>query len=337
MIQENISLKAYNTFGIDAKARFFCDIRTLADLQTVLSSSRFQGMPKLVLGEGSNILLTQDFPGLVLKIRLGGIQKTREDSEYVWINAGAGENWHQLVLYCLAHQYAGVENLSLIPGTVGAAPMQNIGAYGVELTQVFDHLTAIRISDGKAEVFQHADLHFGYRESIFKNQAKNIYIIADVTLRLNKKPQFHLDYGNLQHVLAEEPNVALSIKKISDAVIKIRRQKLPDPKIIGNAGSFFKNPVIGGEEFRRLQAAHPEIPHYASENEHYKIPAAWLIEQCRWKGYRSGDVGVHQHHALVLVNYGNGSGQAIQQLAKAIQDSVREKFAVEILPEVNII
>ncbi len=337
MIQENISLKGYNTFGIDAKARFFCDIHTLADLQTVLSSSRFQGMPKLVLGEGSNILLTQDFPGLVLKIRLKGIKKTREDNEHVWINAGAGENWHQLVLYCLAHQYAGVENLSLIPGSVGAAPMQNIGAYGVELTQVFDHLTAIRISDGAAEIFHHADLHFGYRESVFKNRVKNSYIIADVTLRLNKKPQFHLDYGNLKHVLAEEPNTALSIKKISDAVIKIRKQKLPDPKIIGNAGSFFKNPVISGEEFQRLQSRRPEIPHYASENGHYKIPAAWLIEQCHWKGYRNGDVGVHQHHALVLVNYGNGSGQMIRQLACDIQDSVREKFSVEILPEVNII
>jgi UDP-N-acetylmuramate dehydrogenase len=337
MIQENISLKAYNTFGIDAKARFFCEIDTIAGLQEMLTAPRWRDMPKLVLGEGSNILLTQDFSGLVLKVKLHGIKKTGEDDDSIWITAGAGENWHHLVLHCLAHQYAGVENLSLIPGTVGAAPMQNIGAYGVELTQVFDHLTAVRISDGSSKVFKHADCHFGYRESIFKNRVKNQYIITDVTLRLHKKPQFHVEYGNLAHILAETPDIPLSIKKISDAVIKIRTQKLPDPKVIGNAGSFFKNPVVSVAEFQRLQALHPEIPHFTAGDNHYKIPAAWLIEQCHWKGYRTGNVGVHQHHALVLVNYGGGSGQAIQQLAKAIQDSVREKFSVEILPEVNIV
>lgn len=337
MIQENISLRAYNTFGVDAKARFFREITTAADLREILSDRRWQSLPKLVLGEGSNILLTQDFPGLVLKMRIQGIVKTREDDDHVWLTVGAGENWHGFVLYCLAHQYAGVENLSLIPGTVGAAPMQNIGAYGVEINRVFDSLTAIRISDGREQIFHHADCHFGYRESVFKNQLKNQYIIASVTLRLNKKPQFHVEYGAIQQVLSENPHAELSIKVISDAVIKIRTQKLPDPKVIGNAGSFFKNPVISAESFKQIQALHPEIPHYPAHDGYFKIPAAWLIEQCHWKGHRHGDVGVHQHHALVLVNYGNGSGHEIQQLAKDIQASVKEKFSIEILPEVNII
>lgn len=337
MIQENISLKAYNTFGIDAKARFFCELSSVAQVQAILADPRWRGVPKFILGGGSNILLTQDFPGLVLKIKIEGIEKIAEDEDHVWVTAGAGGNWHEFVLYCLKHQYAGVENLSLIPGTVGAAPMQNIGAYGVELTQVFDRLTAIRIDDGSAQVFHHADCHFGYRDSIFKNRVKNQYIITDVTLRLNKKPHFHIEYGALRQVLAEQPNVELSIKSISDAVIKIRTQKLPDPKIIGNAGSFFKNPIVAADKFKAIQEQHPEIPHYAAEDNHYKIPAAWLIEQCHWKGYRTDDVGVHKHHALVLVNYGNGSGHSIQQLAKDIQTSVWEKFAIEILPEVNII
>lgn len=336
MIQENISLLAYNTFGIDAKARFFCEMTTVAELRAILADSRWQGVAKLVLGEGSNVLLTQDFPGLVLKMRIKGIEKTGEDQDAIWITAGAGENWHSFVLYCLAHRYAGVENLSLIPGTVGAAPMQNIGAYGVELTQVFDRLTAVRIADGREAIFHHSDCHFGYRDSVFKNQVKNQYIITDVTLRLNKKPHFHVEYGSLQAMLAQQSG-ELSIQTISDAVIKIRTQKLPDPKVIGNAGSFFKNPIVTAEQFRALQEKHPEIPHFTAHNGDYKIPAAWLIEQCHWKGYRRGDAGVHQHHSLVLVNHGHASGQAIYQLAQDIQDSVREKFSIEILPEVNII
>lgn len=337
MIQENISLKAYNTFGLEAKARFFCEISTIKELESVLFDSRWRNIPKLMLGGGSNILLTQDFPGLVLKIQILGIHKTAEDKDHIWVTAGAGESWHDLVLYCLANQYAGVENLSLIPGTVGAAPMQNIGAYGVELTQVFDRLTAIRLSDGHSRVFQHADCQFGYRESVFKTLLKNQYIIADVTLRLNKVPFFHVEYGELRHALANQSAEELTIKAVSDAVIKIRTQKLPDPKIIGNAGSFFKNPVVTIEKFQTLLALHPQMPHYQIDQDHYKIPAAWLIEQCRWRGYRDGDIGVHQHHALVLVNYGAGSGHSIQQLAQAIQTSVWEKFAIEILPEVNII
>lgn len=336
MIQENISLKAYNTFGLDAKAQFFCEVTSMAILQQILADPRWQQTPKLILGEGSNVLLTQDFPGLVLKIKLLGIEPIHEDADHVWITVGAGENWHQLVLYCLAHQYAGVENLSLIPGTVGAAPMQNIGAYGVELKSVFDRLVAIRISDGSSQVFDHQSCRFGYRESVFKTTLKNQYIIVSVTLRLDKKPTFHVEYGAIRDTLTKMQMQELSIRAISDAVIKIRTEKLPDPKVIGNAGSFFKNPVVDGELLESLQQKYPQIPHFMHEN-HYKIPAGWLIEQCRWKGYRTDNVGVHQHHSLVLVNYGGGSGHLLQQLAADIQASVLKKFGVELILEVNII
>lgn len=336
MILENVSLKTFNSFGIDAKARYFCEIDEILKLHALLTNPRWKKIPKLILGEGSNILLTQDFEGLALKIRLKGIQKIKEDADHVWITAGAGENWHRFVLYCIEQGYGGVENLSLIPGTVGAAPMQNIGAYGVELTQVFDSLTAIGMEDLKARVFVHAECQFGYRESIFKNRVKNQFIITDVTFRLNKNPCFHVEYGALKQCLSEKEQ-ALNIQTISDAVIQIRTQKLPDPRVIGNAGSFFKNPIISSEHFERLRRQFPQIPHFPVDEVRCKIPAAWLIEQCQWKGFRQGDIGVHQHHALVLVNYGQGKGKDIYQLALNIQKSVLEKFAIEILPEVNIV
>lgn len=336
MILENVSLKTFNSFGIDAKARYFCEIGSVSQLNELVSHSRWKKIPKLILGEGSNLLLTQDFDGLVLKIGINGIEKIREDADYVWITAGAGENWHRFVLYCIAQGYGGVENLSLIPGTVGAAPMQNIGAYGVELTHVFDSLSALGLEDLKPRVFVHHECHFGYRESIFKNRVKNQFIITDVTFRLTKKPQFHIEYGALKQLLCEQKQ-ELSIKVISDAVIQIRSQKLPDPKVLGNAGSFFKNPVILLEHFEWLRQQFPEIPHFPVDESRCKVPAAWLIEQCQWKGFRQGDIGVHQHHALVLVNYAHGNGRDIYQLAKDIQKSVMEKFSVEILPEVNIV
>lgn len=336
MIQENISLKPYNTFAIDVKTRFFCEATHLSMLQEILTNPRWRDVPKLILGEGSNVLFTQDFPGLVIKMAIRGIKKIGEDSEHVWVTANAGENWHQMVLFCIENQYAGVENLSLIPGTVGAAPMQNIGAYGVELTSVFDHLSAIRIQDGSVHRFDHQACHFGYRDSVFKNIYKGQFIIHEVILRLNKKPTFHVEYGAVRNTLSEMGVTELSIKAISDAVIKIRREKLPDPKQIGNAGSFFKNPIVSASVFKTIQDKHPEIPFFVSDD-HYKIPAAWLIEQCHWKGRRVGNIGVHQQHSLVLVNYGGGDGRAIKQLAKDIQDSVMEKFSIEILPEVNII
>ncbi len=336
MILENVSLKSYNSFSIDAKARYFCEINHVEQLKELLSNHCWKKIPKLILGEGSNILLTQDFDGLVLKNRINGIEKIKEDSDHVWVTAGAGENWHHFVMYCIENGYGGVENLSLIPGTVGAAPMQNIGAYGVEINQVFDSLTALNIENTKTQVFLHQECQFGYRESIFKNRIKNQFIITDVTFRLSKKPHFHIEYGALKQLLSGRPE-ELNIKVISDAVIQIRTQKLPDPKVIGNAGSFFKNPIVPSVYFEKLRQQFPEIPHFPVDTVYYKVPAAWLIEQCQWKGYRQGDIGVHQHHALVLVNYGQGKGKDLYQLALEIQRSVLEKFSIEILPEVNII
>ena len=336
-IQEHFSLKQHNTFGIAVNSRYFVEITSVAFLQELLSDPLLKDLPKLILGEGSNVLFTQDFPGLVIKMSLKGIEKTMEDDQHAWITAGAGENWHQLVLYCIKNNLSGIENLSLIPGTVGAAPLQNIGAYGVELKQVFDQLTAVRLSDGALRVFDLPECQFGYRESVFKTEFRNQYAIVSVRLRLNKKPIFCLDYGAIKETLAAMQVKELSIQAISDAVIQIRQQKLPDPKKIGNAGSFFKSPVLSKQAFSLIYQQYPHVPHFSDGNEYYKIPAGWFIEQCGWKGRRVGDTGVHEHHALVLVNYGNGSGQEIKRLAEDIQASVKDKFAVDLIPEVNII
>lgn len=335
-IQENFSLKSYNTFGVEVKSRFFVEVTSVPLLQDLLSTPLLKDLPKLILGEGSNVLFTQDFPGIVIKISLKGIEKTLEDDQHVWVTAAAGENWHELVLYCIQHHLSGLENLSLIPGTVGAAPMQNIGAYGVELRHVFDQLTAVRLSDGKLCRFDLADCHFGYRDSVFKNEFKNQYAIISVRLRLNKQPNFNLEYGAIKDTLAEMKIKEINIEAISHAVIHIRQQKLPDPKKIGNAGSFFKSPLLSEEKFSAIHQKFPDVPYFA-DGDQYKIPAGWLIEQCGWKGRRVGDTGVHEHHALVLVNYGNGSGLEIKRLAENIQDSVKEKFSILLVPEVNII
>lgn len=336
-IKEQFSLKQHNTFGVEVKSRFFVEITSVHLLQELLSDSLLQNLPKLILGEGSNVLFTQDFPGLIIKMSLKGIEKTMEDDQHAWITAAAGENWHQLVLYCIKNNLSGIENLSLIPGTVGAAPMQNIGAYGVELRHVFDQLNAVRLSDGKLCIFDLSDCRFGYRDSVFKNEFKNQYAIVSVRLRLNKKPIFYLDYGAIKETLAAMQVKEVNIQAISDAVIRIRQQKLPDPKKLGNAGSFFKSPLISKQVFALIQQQFPDVPHFTDENEQYKIPAGWFIEQCGWKGRRFGNTGVHEQHALVLVNYGNGSGLEIKRLAEDIQTSVKEKFAIELVPEVSII
>ena len=341
-IQSHVSLKPYNTFGIDANARYWVDIKHEEDLHTLLQLSDFIDTPKLILGGGSNVLLCHNFDGLVIKMSIQGIDVVREDEAHVYLTAGAGVNWHELVQFCVQRGYAGMENLSLIPGTVGAAPMQNIGAYGVELEQVFESLTAVDIHTGEKQIFTHADCAFGYRESIFKHTLKGRYIITNVTFQLNKEPIFHTRYGAIQETLSQMgvSDNDLSIKAISEAVIRIRRSKLPDPTQIGNAGSFFKNPEIPKEQFDSLQAQYPALPGYPihdENNERVKVPAGWLIEQAGWKGYRSGDVGVHTKQALVLVNYGKGTGDEILRLAKQVQDSVVDKFGVTISPEVNII
>lgn len=338
-IQSYVSLKPYNTFGIETSARYWVEIKQEEDLQTLLQLGDFMDTPKLILGGGSNVLLCRNFDGLIIKMSIEGINVVREDDNHIYLTAGAGVNWHQLVQFCVQRGYAGMENLSLIPGTVGAAPMQNIGAYGVELEQVFELLTAVNIDTGEKKTFTHADCAFGYRESIFKHELKGQYIITSVTFQLDKHPTFHTRYGAIQETLTEmgvsESN--LSIKAISEAVIRIRRSKLPDPAQIGNAGSFFKNPEIPKEQFDDLQATYPNLPGYPIGSDRVKVPAGWLIEQAGWKGYRSGDAGVHSKQALVLVNYGKATGDEILRLARQVQDSVLDKFGVTIKPEVNVI
>lgn len=338
-IRSHVSLKPYNTFGIDANARYWVEVNNEEDLKTVLQLTDFINQPKLILGGGSNVLLCHDFDGLVVKVAIQGINVVREDDNHVYITAGAGVNWHELVQFCVQRGYAGMENLSLIPGTVGAAPMQNIGAYGVELEQVFESLTAVHILTSEKRTFTHAECAFGYRESVFKRDLKGQYIITSVTFQVDKQPIFHTRYGAIQETLTEMgvAEDALSIKAISEAVIRIRRSKLPDPAQIGNAGSFFKNPEIPKSQFDTLKDQHPNLPGYPMSDKVVKIPAGWLIEQAGWKGFRSGDAGVHTKQALVLVNYGNATGDDIMQLAKKVQESVFTKFGVTISPEVNVI
>jgi UDP-N-acetylmuramate dehydrogenase len=335
-IQQNIDLYAFNTFGIRAVTQYFSAIDSPDQLQLLLQAPECQALPKLVLGGGSNILFTQDYAGLVVKNEIRGIQCIGEDEEHVFLKVGAGENWHELVLYCIANNYAGIENLSLIPGTVGAAPIQNIGAYGVELKDVFHELEAVNYT-GTLKTFTNTECRFGYRDSIFKAKT-NEYIIANVTLRLQKKPIFNVNYGTLLQALKAMNHKELTIKAISDAVIEIRRSKLPDPRVVGNAGSFFKNPLISKELFVQIQKNFSDVPYFPEKNsDSVKIPAGWLIEQCGWKGKRLGNIGIYDKQALVIVNYGAGTGAEIWQLAQQIQHSVFEKFGIQLVPEVNVL
>ena len=338
-IESHVSLKPYNTFRIEANARYWVEITCEEDIHTLLQLTEFTDTPKLILGGGSNVLLCQDFDGLVINVNIQGIEIIRQDDDHTYITAGAGVNWHKLVLFCVEHGYAGMENLSLIPGTVGAAPMQNIGAYGVELEQVFESLTAVHIKTGEKRTFSHADCAFGYRESVFKRELKGQYIITTVTFQLDKHPVFHTRYGAIQETLAEMgvSDDNLTIRAISEAVIRIRRSKLPDPAEIGNAGSFFKNPEVPSLQFDRLKAQYPALPGYPIGDDLVKIPAGWLIEQAGWKGYRADDTGVHAKQALVLVNYGHATGNDIMALARQVQQSVQEMFGVLISPEVNVV
>jgi UDP-N-acetylmuramate dehydrogenase len=340
-LQENISLKTYNSFGIDATAKYFTAFESLTELEEVSNynpdSYREQTTNyKLVLGGGSNILLTKDFDGIVLKNEIKGVEVIKEDEDHIYIKTGAGENWHQFVLHCVNNNYAGVENLSLIPGNVGASPMQNIGAYGVEIKDVFYELEAFHKQDKVIQKFSLKDCAFGYRESVFKNKYKDQFVITSVTYCLNKKPSFNTSYGAINQEL-ERMGVDLSIQSISQAVINIRTSKLPDPKEIGNAGSFFKNPVIPNEQFIELKKAFPSIVAFPSSDNHTKLAAGWLIEQCGWKGYRRNDAGCYPRQALVLVNYGNASGNEIFDLSETIIQSVSGKFGISLEREVNII
>jgi UDP-N-acetylmuramate dehydrogenase len=329
-IQQNISLKSLNTFGIEARAKEFVDIHSREELEVLCSNFNLIDRNVLILGGGSNMLLTRDVEGMVIKISLKGIEVVKEDDNHVWVKAMAGEVWHN-------RGYGGLENLSLIPGCVGASPMQNIGAYGVEIKNSFDSLEAITIDGGQFETFTATQCRFGYRESIFKQEAKGKYIIVSVTYKLSKHPVLNTTYGAIQQVLQKHEITHPGVKEISDAVIEIRSSKLPDPKILGNAGSFFKNPEIPNTQFEELKMQFPEIVGYPTSEGLTKVAAGWMIEQCGWKGKVVGHTGSHKDQALVLVNYGGAKGHEIWQLAMDIQHSVREKFGVTITPEVNVI
>ncbi len=331
-MQENYSLRKYNTFGIDVYAHYFSTFKLMEELASLVKP----GTPLLILGGGSNILFTQNYDGLVLKNEIKGIERIKEDDDYVYVKAGAGENWHQFVLYCIENNLAGVENLSLIPGNVGATPMQNIGAYGVEIKDVFHELEAYHLKDKALVRFDRDACEFGYRESVFKRKYKDQFAITSVTYRLSKKPSFTTSYGAIEQELEKMNNKDISIRAISDAVIHIRKSKLPDPAEIGNAGSFFKNPEIPAAQYSALQSLFPGIVGYDLPNGNTKLAAGWLIEQCGWKGYRKGDAGCHAKQALVLVNYGHATGEEIFLLSEEIINSVKDKFAVQLEREVNI-
>lgn len=338
LIHQNTDLSTLNTFKIKATARQFVTITTTADLLELLPQAVFTQEPRLFLGGGSNILFTKDFEGLVIQNALKGIAAVEADDETIQLKVGSGENWHAFVMHCVQNNFGGVENLSLIPGTVGAAPMQNIGAYGVEVKEVITEVEAIDLATGRPQTFSNAECQFGYRESIFKHDAKDKYFISSVTLSLTKKNhRFNTSYGAIHDTLQHLGYSELSIKAISDAVVHIRKSKLPDPAVIGNAGSFFKNPSITAEAYNALKALYPAAPGFSNDDGSVKVPAAWLIEQCGWKGKTLGNIGVHQHQALVLVNYGGGEGQKIRALALDIQKSVQDKFNVTLHPEVNIV
>ncbi len=336
-IIKNISLLPYNTFGIDVSANYFCEVNTATELQELIQSPLYKEEPRLMLGAGSNILFTKNFQGLVIKNALAGISVVAEDEDRILVKAHAGEMWHYLVMHCVNQGWGGIENLSLIPGTVGAAPIQNIGAYGVEIAELVEKVEGIDTTSGALRSFNKDECRFEYRESAFKVKLKEKYFISSVTLSLSKKNHlFNIQYGAIRDTLNQHHVKSLSVKAVSDAVINIRQSKLPDHTVIGNAGSFFKNPTLTAKHFQELKNTYASIPSYPSDNQNIKVPAAWLIEQCGWKGKRINNIGVHPHQALVLVNYGGGNGAEILHLAMQIQSSVKETFGVTLIPEVNI-
>ncbi len=336
-ILNNISLKPFNSFGINVNAKHFVEFNSTDEVSEVLTHVQQNKIPFLIIGEGSNILFTKDFDGMILKNNLKSIELLKEDKNYYYIKSAAGEVWHNLVLYCIKNNYSGIENLSLIPGSVGAAPLQNIGAYGVELKDVFFELEALHIQSNKIKIFSLNDCAFDYRESIFKTKLKNQYIILNVTIKLNKQPKYNIAYGAIKEELEKLNCSTLNAKIISQAVINIRSSKLPNPKEIGNAGSFFKNPIATEEICNQLKKEFPIIPIYSTKNNLFKVAAGWLIEQCGWKGFRKDDYGCHDKQALVLVNYGNAKGKEIFDLSTAIKESVLKKFGIDLEREVNIV
>jgi UDP-N-acetylmuramate dehydrogenase len=338
IVKQNVDLFPYNTFGLHSTAKFFTTVDSTEESKSLFASDIFRKEKHFILGGGSNILFTKNFDGLVVKVEIMGKNVIEENDSTITLRVGSGENWHQFVMYCVDRNYGGVENLSLIPGTIGAAPMQNIGAYGVEIKKNILGVEAIEISTGDVRYFDNEGCRFGYRESIFKQELKDQFLISSVTLKLTKRDhQFNISYGAIDETLKKFGAQTLSVKAISDAVISIRSSKLPDPARIGNAGSFFKNPSIHADLVDFIRKDFPTLPTFPSTDGLIKVPAAWLIEQCGWKGKTFGSIGVHQHQALVLVNYGGGEGEKIWELAMKIKESVKEKFNVTLQPEVNVI
>lgn len=336
-ILENYDITKLTTFGVKAEARYFARISSVQDLVALEAIKNLRQQSVLCLGEGSNVLFTQAYSGLILKIEISGIEELKETEQSIQLKVGAGENWHQFVLKCVNRGWGGVENLSLIPGTVGAAPIQNIGAYGVEVKDVIEAVEFYDMKTKQIKLFMKDQCEFAYRDSIFKKQGRNQWIITAVYFNLSKKPQIKTSYGVIQNELQKKNILQPTIKDLSDLVINIRRSKLPDPKLIGNAGSFFKNPIIKEEQFFHLKSSYPEIVAYPEALGFVKLAAGWLVDQCDLKGYRQGACGVHAHQALVLVNHGGATGKEILHLAEFVQSKVLEKFQVSLETEVQIL
>lgn len=335
-IIENFSLKKYNTFGIEAKAKQFTAVHSVEELKTVLAKN--PSKKKFILGGGSNMLLTQDIEALVIHIDLKGKKIIREDDDFVWVESQAGENWHEFVLWTISQDFGGLENMSLIPGNVGTTPVQNIGAYGTEIKDTFISCDAVRIDNQEKRTFLKDECNFGYRESIFKNEVKDQYIITSVVFKLTKRNhKINTFYGDIMAELAKQGVATPTLKDVSNAVIAIRQSKLPDPRELGNSGSFFKNPIISKTDFKKVQQKFPEIRFFEVSDTEVKVPAGWLIEQAGFKGKRFGDAGIHKNQALVLVNYGNATGQEILNVSKDIQETVFKTFGIHIEAEVNVI
>ena len=335
---QNHPLQALNTFGISAKAQYFTAPTTLAEIQEAFQWAANNKVNVQILGGGSNVLFTRPVvEGMVLQPRLRGIEVVKEDEDYVWVKAAAGEVWHDLVLHTLKNGWGGLENLALIWGWVGAAPMQNIGAYGVEVKDTLTEVEFLDRTTNQVRTFSNAECRFGYRESVFKHEWKGKAIILSVTFKLSKHPAVNVTYGAITDVLKERGIEKPGIQQVADAVMHIRQSKLPDPREVGNAGSFFKNPEVPAPQAEALKAKHPAMPTYPAPAGLIKIPAGWLIEQAGWKGFREGDMGVHPRQALVLVNYGEASGPQLLQLAHRIVDDVDQKFGIRLVPEVNVL
>lgn len=336
-IKEQVDLQALHTFRTPAKAQYMAEAGTIEDVMELAEHVQKKGLKLTILGGGSNVLFTRDVKGLVVLNRITGIDLIGEDENHWFVRAGAGVVWHEFVEYAIKEGWAGVENLALIPGMVGASPMQNIGAYGVEIESVVDHLIAVHLPTGELHRFDRSDCQFAYRESVFKRKLKGQYMICYVVYRLRKTPDFNTSYGAITKELERQGISDLSIRAVADAVIAIRRSKLPDPKEIGNAGSFFKNPVVSLEQYDAIAEVHPELPHYPAGKGKVKLAAGWLIDQCGWKGFREGDYGVHKHQALVLVNYGGATGKEVFHLSQQILENVEDRFGVKLEREVNIL